>query len=247
VFESHLQEQRTDPERPLNESATPQSRESTPYTIRRKGSRYNIFGPHGRIFTNYRSASVAGPRWEELTRTSWPYRSSAYESGLRLWQLGLIEREQVGQQQLQPHAQPTPEPALTLAGDGTLALPARQETHDLRPTGVFFMWHSPLPALPPPRIDLEKQTRLIQALRHNPNLLFSAQVRQALEHEVEYHRPYARWAETLLKLLARYDARQRRPSRSVGIKPETILAKHIAWQEQQIAIASAGAYPGVAT
>jgi hypothetical protein len=240
VFESHLQEQRTDPERPLSESTSPQLRESTPYTIRRKGSRYNIFGPHGRIFANYRSASVAGPRWEELTHTPWPYRSSAYESGLRLWQLGLIDREQVGQQQLQPRAQPIPKSPLTLAGEGILEMPSA------RPIGASFMWHSPLPALPPPRIDLEKQTRLIQTLRHNPSLLFNAQVRQALEHEVEYHRPYARWAETLLKLLARYDARRRRPSRAVGIKPETILARHIAWQEQQIATASARAYPGVA-
>ena len=67
------------------------------YRIMRKGSRYNILGPHGRIFTKYQSASQAGPRWEELTHTPWPYDSTAYERGHRLWELGLIERTQIGQ------------------------------------------------------------------------------------------------------------------------------------------------------
>ena len=251
MFESDPQEQRTDPETPLNETATPQSQESLPYSIRRKGSRYNISGPHGRIFRSYKSAGVAGPRWEELTHTPWPYRSSAYQSGLRLWQLGLIEREQVGQRQLQPCSQPAPEPVQPPAGEGTRAMLAQQDSSSLQPaavpTAAPFKWQMPLPALPVPRIDLQKQTRLIQALRRNPSLLFSAQIRQALEHEVEYHRPDARWAQTLLKLLSRYDARQRRPRRSVGIKSETILARHIAWQEQQIAIASARTSQGVGT
>jgi hypothetical protein len=252
VLDSQPQEQRTDPETPLNESAISQPRESTPYTIRRKGSRYNIIGSHGRLFSTYKSASVVGPRWEELTHTPWPYRSSAYESGLRLWQLGLIERDQVGQQQLQQPSTPITEPASTPASAGIPALPAGQEKRDVRQTppltGPSLLTAcTPVLALPAPRIDLEKQTRLVQALRHNPSLLFNAQVRTALEHEVEYHRPDARWATTLLKLLARYDARQRRQSRGVRIKPETILAKHIAWQEQRIASAAADASHSVVT
>lgn len=237
MFDSDPQEQRTDPETPLNETATSQSKESLPYSIRRKGSRYNIFGPHGHIFSSYKSAGVAGPRWEELTHTPWPYRSSAYESGLRLWQLGLIEREQIGQQHLQPRSQPAPESAQPLAGEGISAPAGPHPT--VMPGTAPFLWQMPLPALPAPRIDLQNQARLIQALRRNPSLLFNAQVRQALEHEVEYHRPDARWAQTLLKLLARYDARQRRPRRSIGINSETILARHIAWQEQRLASASA--------
>lgn len=57
------------------------------YHVRRRGSRYNIFGPDGRAFNRYESAGVAGPRWEELTRTPWPHPSSAYQPGLRLAQL----------------------------------------------------------------------------------------------------------------------------------------------------------------
>ncbi|HVO68460.1 MAG TPA: hypothetical protein VMT24_00355, partial [Aggregatilineaceae bacterium] len=208
MHDSQPQEQRTDPETPLNESAISQPRESTPYTIRRKGSRYNIAGSHGRLFSTYKSASVVGPRWEELTHTPWPYRSSAYESGLRLWQLGLIERDQVGQQQLQPPSTASAEPSSTPADAGVLTSPAGQEKHDIRQasplTGTEVLKaYTLVLALPAPRIDLEEQTWLIQALRHNPSLLFNAQVRTALEHEVEYHRPDARWAATLLKLLAR--------------------------------------------
>lgn len=57
------------------------------YHVRRRGSRYNIFGPDGRLFANYQSAGVAGPRWEELTCTPWPHPSSAYQPGLRLAQI----------------------------------------------------------------------------------------------------------------------------------------------------------------
>jgi hypothetical protein len=252
VLDSQPQEQRTDPETPLNEAAISQPRESIPYTIRRKGSRYNIFGSHGCIFSTYKSAGVVGPKWEELTHTPWPYRSSAYESGLRLWQLGLIERDQVGQQQLQQRSTANAEPVSTPAGASVPASPAGQEKHDIRQTppltGTALLTAcTPVLVLPAPRIDLENQTRLIQALRHNPSLLFNAQVRRALEHEVEYHRPDARWATTLLKLLARYDARQRRQSRMARIKPETILAKHIAWQEQRMASASAESSHSVVT
>lgn len=57
------------------------------YHVRRRGSRYNIFGPDGRAFPTYQSAGVAGPRWEELTGTLWPHPSSAYRPGLRLAQI----------------------------------------------------------------------------------------------------------------------------------------------------------------
>ncbi len=57
------------------------------YHVRRRGSRYNLFGPDGRAFDRYQSASVAGPRWEELTGTPWPHPSSAYRPGLRLAQI----------------------------------------------------------------------------------------------------------------------------------------------------------------
>ncbi len=66
------------------------------YKILRKGSVYNIIGPYGREFRSYKSASIVGPRWEELTHIPWPYESSAYTSGLRLWELGIIPREFVG-------------------------------------------------------------------------------------------------------------------------------------------------------
>ncbi len=79
----------------------PEPNASDRYRIMRKGSRYNILGPHGRIFTKYQSASKAGPRWEELTRTSWPYKSTAHERGHRLWELGLIARGMVGRRHIE--------------------------------------------------------------------------------------------------------------------------------------------------
>jgi hypothetical protein len=162
-----------------------------------------------------------------------------------LWQLGLIERDQVGQQQLQSPSTPIAEPASTAADTGIPTLPAEQDEYVIGRTPpltgtALLTARTPILALPAPKIDLQEQTRLVQALRHSPSLVFNAQVRTALEHEVEYHRPDARWAATLLKLLARYDARQRRQSRAVRIKPETILAKHIAWQEQRMASAASG-------
>ena len=83
---------------PVGYSSEPSS--VAQYRIMRKGSRYNILGPQGRVFTKYKSASVAGPRWEELTHTPWPYDSTAYERGLRLWELGLIPRDQVGKRNI---------------------------------------------------------------------------------------------------------------------------------------------------
>lgn len=77
------------------------------YHVRRRGSRYNIFGPDGRAFTRYESAGVAGPRWEELTRTSWPHPSSAYRPGLRLEQLDAAPGASAP-----PDAGPPPQPKL---------------------------------------------------------------------------------------------------------------------------------------
>ncbi|MBN1565084.1 MAG: hypothetical protein JXA10_14665 [Anaerolineae bacterium] len=78
------------------------------YAILRKGSVYNIVGPYGREFGSYKSASIAGPRWEELTHTPWPYDSSAYTPGMRLWELGLIQREHVGMRKLLTHPDSPP-------------------------------------------------------------------------------------------------------------------------------------------
>jgi predicted ATPase len=52
--------------------------------------------------------------------------------------------------------------------------------------------------------------------------LFVARARQALRHEVEYHRPQARWAQHLLKLLARYEAH---PHRTRPPSSATVMAK----------------------
>jgi hypothetical protein len=190
----------------------PQHSDTPRYRIVRKGSLYNILGPDGRLFTKYKSASVVGPRWEELTHTPWPYESTAYERGLRLWQLGLIRREQVGKRHIVVQAE----------------LPAHKPTPKLSKCPVVIKPVTVL-ALPAPRIDLDEHIRLMQTLRHNPVLLFDAQIQQALRHEVEYHRPDANWAQHLLKLLARYEQRQQQTARAGS---ENVLEKHIAWQEQ---------------
>jgi hypothetical protein len=89
-------------------------------------------------------------------------------------------------------------------------------------------------ALPAPRINLAEQSRLMRMLRRNPPMLFNPRIQQALQHEVDYHRPDARWAQHLLKLLARYEIRQRRQQRAKTTSPATILARHIAWQEERL-------------
>jgi len=185
------------------------------YHIRRRGSRYNILGPGGRAFKTFQSAALAGPRWEELTLTPWPHPSSAYAPGTRL-------------RELQPETAPA---------QHSESAPAQQVTafHPVVPpvqpsTTPFVLTALPL-ALPAPKIDLAEQMRLMQLLRRHPPLLFNARVRQALQHEVEYHRPQARWAQHLLKLLARYEAHQRRTKPPSSA---TILARHIAWQEQRL-------------
>lgn len=204
--------------------------EAPPYTIRRKGSFYNIIGPNGREFSKYKSASVAGPRWEELTHTPWPYQSSAYEPGTRLWQLGLIERGEIGRMEVRvTPAKPAKAPHKTA--------PAPLPEPPPSPPLLGVQLRLPPIALPAPRIDLVEQTRLIQRLRGNPHLLFDPEIRQALQNEVEYHRPYARWAAHLLALLARYDIRQQRHVQT-GSSP-AILAKHVAWQGEQLAKAAA--------
>lgn len=213
------------------ERDTLQNADRQKYRIRRKGSRYNIVGPEGRIFGKYKSASVAGPRWEELTHTPWPYKSSAYESGTRLWQLGIIKRGQIGQRKLRRSFGGTKD-------SRSLRLAASQQVKHHTPVSRTFEHMSPILALPRPRINLEEQTRLIQTLRQNPRLLFNANVRQALRHEVEYHRPYAGWAHSLLKLLAKFDAQQRRRRQASALDSQTILARHIAWQEQRQKVAA---------
>jgi hypothetical protein len=195
------------------------------YHIRRRGSRYNILGPKGRAFKTYQSAALVGPRWEELTGTPWPHPSSAYAPGMHLGEL---------QPEVTPAAPPTePQP-----------VPARRTnrshpvTRTARPAPMPFVLAVLPMALPAPRIDLGEQMRLMQLLRQNPPLLFHPQMRQALQHEVEYHRPQARWAQHLLKLLARYDTHQHRAKPPSSA---TVLAKHIAWQEQRLrAVAHSG-------
>ncbi len=229
-----------------------QSKESQLYTIRRKGSRYNILGPRGRVFPHYQSASIAGPRWEELTGMPWPYRSEAYESGMRLWQLGLIAREQVGKQRLtspspvvatQPDQANNNSPVKTRTTRAkTKKLAPKQETLK-QPPVVNARIESPrleFPlALPAPRINLREQARAIDELRRHPHLLFVPHTRVALQNEVDYHLPQARWARKLLSLLDHYETRQRRQSRLHSLSEETIMARHIAWQEEQHAAMAA--------
>jgi hypothetical protein len=211
---------------PVGYSSEPSS--VAQYRIMRKGSRYNILGPQGRIFTKYKSASVAGPRWEELTHTPWPYESTAYERGLRLWELGLIPRDQVGKRNiLMSQPEPNSKGAITPSRAG------RSKSTTKRP-----IWVKPPLALPAPRIDLAEQERLMQALRRSPTLLFDPAIRQALHHEVHYHRPQARWAKHLLDLLARYEKRQR-VRRGVRVASSAgITAKHVAWQAQRMRTAA---------
>jgi hypothetical protein len=171
------------------------------YRIQRKGSRYNIFGPDGRIFAKFKSASVVGPRWEELTRTPWPYESSAYQPGKRLWELGVLRREQVGKH------------------------------HPVLPSIAVMTYL----ALPAPRINLDEHESLMRSLRREPSLLFNPRIQQALRHEVEYHRPRARWAQHLLRLLDRYERRQRRQHpMPQPVDSRLILERHIAWQKQRL-------------
>ncbi len=202
----------------------------------RRGSRYNILGPQGRVFGKYQSASVAGPRWEELTHTPWPYESSAYARGLRLWELGLIPREQVGARNIKPdeskaensmsHKGDTPE-----QGEKTPDVAPEPVAKPARP--VVIMIPPPCRALPVPRLDLEAHAQHMTALKRNPALLFSPEMRSVLQNEVDYHRPQARWAQHLLNLLARYERQQQR-ERPAPVAAATVTAKHIAWQEQRI-------------
>ena len=254
------------------------------YRISRKGSLYNILGPDGRVFSKYKSAGVVGPRWEELTYTPWPYDSSAYESGLRLWELGLIERRQVGQRRpsldaapadappprepapvpepeppapAKPAPDPAPDPVPQAAVIGAqLALlsvaepepaspepaeapadPPRERPQSYRvidqPAAQPVPRPAPLPlSLPAPRIDLDHQRAMIASLRKDPARLFEPDMRRTLQTEIEYHLPLAAWAAYLLRLLDRYERRQRRHS-ARRQDWQTIMHKHIAWQEQR--------------
>jgi hypothetical protein len=229
--------------RTAGESLSSSGRSTGHYFIRRRGSRYNIFGPQGRLFRTYQSASVAGPRWEELTGTPWPYRSTAYQAGLRLWQLGALERREPGAELVHRDEDDAegPEVPVTQAGsigdspDISFAAGESPAVLPLAPSGV------PL-ALPAPRFDLARQQYLMHALQENPRRLFEAEMRQVLQREVEYHLPQARLARRLLKWLERYEARRQRGVRRLS--SETILARHIAWQEQRLAgAASVSAKP----
>lgn len=181
------------------------------YHLRRRGSRYNILGPDGRVFTTYQSAGVAGPRWEELTLTAWPQPSTAFAPGSRLRQLRPAAPAVTPPAAGAPQPK-TLQPALFSAAAALAALPL---------------------ALPAPRINLAEHEHLMQRLRRHPPLLFTPRIRLALQHEVEYHRPQALWAAHLLKLLARYDARQRKQQRSHVPNAERILEQHLAWQAGQ--------------
>jgi hypothetical protein len=193
------------------------SEEPTPYYIRRKGSLYNIYGPDGRLFKTYKSAALVGPRWEELTHTPWPFEGSAYEPGLRLWQMGLITRDQVGKTKIRPVADwspapPAPKPQVDwkLPDQGL----KQQSLFDAQPPSAPP--DSPSQAeirveiragLPKPTLDLKEHEKQLARLRKEPRLLFEPPMRQALEREIEYHRPDAAWAKHLLDLLHRFENR----------------------------------------
>lgn len=200
------------------------------YRIMRKGSRYNILGPEGRVFVKYKSASSVGPRWEELTHTPWPYESSAYERGARLWEMGLIDRAQIGEQEI-----------VVGAAEKTDTSESPSDPVD-EAANVATQWSpisSPLAcfALPAPRLDLKEHSRVMDALRRDPTLLFTPRAQQALYDEVMYHRPQAQWARHLLALLKRYE-RQRQRRRPAPVDATTVTAKHVAWQAQQINMAA---------
>jgi hypothetical protein len=195
------------------------------YYIRRRGSRYNILGPGGRAFKTFQSAALAGPRWEELTHTLWPHPSSAYVPGTRLRELppGTGSAEGRTAVQVEPRQAPARHPNV-----------ARPVIPVVQPASRSYSMAGLLLALPAPRIDLAEQSRLIRMLHRNPPMLFDPRVQQALQHEVDYHRPDARWAQHLLKLLSRYEVRQRRQQRAKTTSSATILARHIAWQEARL-------------
>ena len=162
-----------------------------------------------------------------MTRTPWPYASSAYERGHRLWELGLIERDQIGQRNivmLQPKAESEPASPPNRAGR---KVQQKQPVKLVVITMPIFQL-----ALPAPKFDLEQHKRLMNALRQNPTLLFTPQIKQTLRHEVEYHRPQAKWAAHLPKLLERYERRQR-PRQAINTD-SVITAKHIEWQAERM-------------
>ena len=89
-------------------------------------------------------------------------------------------------------------------------------------------------ALPAPTINLDQQTRQINALRRNPKRLFEADMRAVLQNEVEYHRPYANWARTLLNLLDRFERRKHRRKPHMETHSQAIMDKHLAWQQEKM-------------
>jgi hypothetical protein len=163
-----------------------------------------------------------------LTHTPWPFDSTAYERGHRLWELGLINRDQIGKRNIViTPRQKNSESAKQKPKRVGCKVQLNPSVNPVRITITV----SPL-ALPTPTIDLEQHQRLMTALRQNPALLFTSPIQQALQHEVEYHRPQARWAAHLLKLLARYEQRQRTQQRMKS--DSDITAKHIEWQAERM-------------
>ncbi|MBN1565085.1 MAG: hypothetical protein JXA10_14670 [Anaerolineae bacterium] len=104
---------------------------------------------------------------------------------------------------------------------------------DVRKAEDFAIHTGPLLALPAPHINLDLQTRQINTLRRNPKLLFKTEMRIVLQNEVDYHRPYADWARTLLTMLARFERRQARRKPHVETHTQAIMDKHLAWQQEQ--------------
>ena len=171
------------------------------YHIRQRGSRYNILGPNGQVFKTYKSAGVVGPRWEELTRTPWPYSSCAYSAGDRLRQL----RQDISlPEQPQPRNQlsSTSLDSLDTAPEREKQRAPRQAKPPSRPVPMGQVL-----ALPAPCINLQLQARLVEKACRQPLSIFSPAVEQALWQEVDYHRPQAAWAQAVLDLLAKAEHR----------------------------------------
>lgn len=203
-------------------TVSPIEKPAVAYRIHRKGSRYNILSARGREFTKYQSARVAGPRWEELTGTPWPFESTAYEPGLRLWQLGAIRREEVGART---------KPVAKEVESGPITCPTT--------FGALLDPDHALLALPAPRIDVEAQRRAMQRLRSDPRLVFAPETRVILQREIEYNLPQARWAQTLLRLLIVFEKRRRSIHERVATDPKSVLDQHVAWQRERLVATAA--------
>jgi hypothetical protein len=104
---------------------------------------------------------------------------------------------------------------------------------DVHPSGDVAVHTIKMFALPAPQIDLDEQSSRINTLRRNPKLLFQAGMRVVLQNEIDYHRPYAQWARTLLKMLDRFERRQNRRKLHEESHSQAIMDKHLAWQQER--------------